>query len=400
MESLTEEHWNALLSQPWLAKEDAVKSTAYLFKFYASTTEISCVFLVTDTKSVWTEVLNSNQFARRWRICNGLDASPSSTSSGSENTWRRNHLETLNKAYSLDGVVDLDFEITDSEYSDLAIEMECDVFKWRWETYFTGYKASAEIISKQLVSPLISVTHLALNSGDAVGKMSDADLEKAIDRMGQTARNALDTHIRTVISKPRVATSLQRMTAVVNKVPDLPAVCSTVESPSLQVRSVPSPQGATPEPVKSRAVSPGPMLIANREQVVPEVRMASPEQKTSIPAARSTEENSETEEDEEEVSLTVKGKAPASVASASPVSSPPPTSFSQDPAPKGSASSSVLASSDSDESPPAKKPKPNPPSSSDDDSDSDTVSKRSNAQRNDGVKRGTRQPIKRGGKRF
>ena len=39
--------------------------------------------------------------------------------------------------------------------------------------------------------------------------------------MGRTARRILDTHIKHAISKPRVATTLQRMTALLNFIPDL-----------------------------------------------------------------------------------------------------------------------------------------------------------------------------------
>lgn len=37
---------------------------------------------------------------------------------------------------------------------------------------------SADILSKQLILPLISVTHLAFSSADPVNEMSEADLEK------------------------------------------------------------------------------------------------------------------------------------------------------------------------------------------------------------------------------
>jgi len=84
-----------------------------------------------------------------------------------------------------------------------------------------GPKISAEILSKQLVLPLISVTHLAFNSAEFVTEMSDGDLEKAVDKTGRTARRTLDTHIRNAMSKPRLATTLRRMTAIFSFIPEL-----------------------------------------------------------------------------------------------------------------------------------------------------------------------------------
>lgn len=60
---------------------------------------------------------------------------------------------------------------------DLAFELESESFHWRWETNLVGPKISAEFLSKQLIMPLISVTHLAFNTGSAVGEMSDGELE-------------------------------------------------------------------------------------------------------------------------------------------------------------------------------------------------------------------------------
>jgi hypothetical protein len=61
---------------------------------------------------------------------------------------------------------------------DLAFELEGETFKWRWEAVSLGHKFSTEILSKHLIIPLISVTHLAFSSADPVSELSEADLEK------------------------------------------------------------------------------------------------------------------------------------------------------------------------------------------------------------------------------
>lgn len=44
---------------------------------------------------------------------------------------------------------------------------------------------------------------------------------QAVDKVGRTARRTVDTHIKNAISKPRVATTLRRMTAMFNFISDL-----------------------------------------------------------------------------------------------------------------------------------------------------------------------------------
>jgi hypothetical protein len=56
--------------------------------------------------------------------------------------------------------------------------LENDSFKWRWETCFLGHRRSAEIISKHLILPLISLNHLAFSSAGVVADLPDDDVEK------------------------------------------------------------------------------------------------------------------------------------------------------------------------------------------------------------------------------
>lgn len=138
-------------------------------------------------------VLNSKQFARRWRACNPQSAVDFAQDEDEEE-WRIFNLELLAKAHTLGGVTELSFDCVESNYAvstpvgwkgfnihvvilqDLAIEVECEAFKWRWETCLQGGRFSAEVISRHLVLPLISLNHLAFSS--AVGESSETDLEK------------------------------------------------------------------------------------------------------------------------------------------------------------------------------------------------------------------------------
>lgn len=133
---------------------------------------------------------------------------------------------------------------------DLAFELRNDTFRWRWETFSVGPTMSADILSKHLIMPLISAAHLAFFSADPVSSLSEADVEKvashlvlsptgplngsplsqSADRIGRVARRAVDTHVKNTLSKPLVATTLRRMGAVFNFVPD-PRMLPTFPTP-------------------------------------------------------------------------------------------------------------------------------------------------------------------------
>lgn len=61
---------------------------------------------------------------------------------------------------------------------DLAIDLRGEGFNWRWETFSTGPKQSADVLSKHLILPLLSTAYLAFISPDAISEISTNDLEK------------------------------------------------------------------------------------------------------------------------------------------------------------------------------------------------------------------------------
>ncbi|KAJ7727292.1 hypothetical protein DFH07DRAFT_851885 [Mycena maculata] len=402
MEQFSEEHGKLLLSKEWLVKNN--NSTPYLFKCHFSTVDLSCFIMVTDTKTAWTEVLNSKQFARRWRACNP-DSAVDFSREEDEEEWRIYNLELLAKAHTLGGMNELSFDCVDSNYADLALELECEAFKWRWETCLQGSRFSAEMISRHLVLPLISLSHLAFSS--AVGESSETDLEKAVDKVGRTARRSVDTHVKNAMAKPRVATSLRRITAMFNFIPDLPAILASAETPELQAQVVqanarglsliPSPvpfkrRSSTPDPIPT--TPPPPKPLPPRETI--------PSQKIPDPADSATEDS----ENEAPLVGAAKGKGRAlSSAASSPANADPQSPAFRAPSspiPSKPLSRAKAPSSDSDSSPlrPVKKAKPSL-SSSDDDSEAERKRRLAKATSGaGGAKRGTRQPIKRGGKRF
>ncbi|KZP31729.1 hypothetical protein FIBSPDRAFT_577890 [Athelia psychrophila] len=411
MEQFTDEHANLLLGKEFLVKVDAASSTPYLIKYCTTPSKTHCCILITDTKKVWAEVLSCNAMARRWRNCNPQRALENADSN-QEKVWRSSILDLLTEAHTLGGFADILFEAVESNYSDMAFELGYEDFKWRWEPNFLGYQMSADIMSRQLIVPLISTNHLAFSASEPVGGMSDQDLEKAVDKIGRVAKRSPDVHIRNALTKPRVATTVRRVASLLYSQPDIPGIHSEVDKPSLIVpsiaqawpavledqptSSIPPVSDATRQPV---AVMPPASPLPPNKDVDIDTRVQPPIPAVKIPD-RSVSGDSATESEEEsDPAPDGKGKmkgnsaappvsSPQSHTNRSPVASPPPAN---------EVVNNKEPASYSDSSPvrPVKKRQKQLSSSGDDD---DAPSKQ--ARGGAPPKRGARQPIKRGGKRF
>ncbi|KAI1797372.1 hypothetical protein LXA43DRAFT_1089242 [Ganoderma leucocontextum] len=414
MEYLSEDHVKLLLTKEWLVKVDSESSTPYLLKFYSSTVDLTCCILITDTKSVWGEVLSSNQISRRWR--DGNPQNSPSFAGEDEEPWKIECLEFISTAHSLGGLAELSFELVKSSYSDLAFTLSGDSFRWRWETFSVGPRMSADILSKHLILPLISISHLAFSSADPLGTTSETDLEKSVDKIGRTARRTLDTHVRNALSRPLLATTLRRITAMLNFVPDLPRIVAASETPDLTPPSPAAPSRAPPvsnPPLRRRLSSSPPTNQASSSgQASSHAEGMRQEAKKMQSAA--ADEDSVTEEEPEEEDYAVvseKGKAPAqdrphaNARDSSPARSVPSKRVTPDQSPPPRSRASARQSPH----PPSSSPLPAPKKvkrgkaaeSTSDDEDSEEERKRHLARlKGNGATRGAKQPLKRGGRRF
>ncbi|KAI0303729.1 hypothetical protein B0F90DRAFT_1317740 [Multifurca ochricompacta] len=215
-------------------------------KLHSTFADQSCIFLITDTKTVWVEVLSRQQLSHRWSMLNPSNALDYSSRPDDDN-WLDQVLQYLTDVHSPSVISNLSFNVIDSRYSELGVDLRGETFKWRWETFSVGPKQSAYILSKHLIMPLLSTAYLAFSSSDAISEISDCDLEQvsllsipwqAIDRIGRTARRSVDTHIRNIFSQSRICTSIRRISALFAFSANLPAVVDELERPELILPSV------------------------------------------------------------------------------------------------------------------------------------------------------------------
>ncbi|PIL29787.1 hypothetical protein GSI_07993 [Ganoderma sinense ZZ0214-1] len=278
---------------------------------------------------------------------------------------------------------------------------------------------SADVLSKHLILPLISMSHLAFSSADPLSTTSEADLEKSVDKVGRTARRTLDTHVRNALSRPLLATTLRRITAMFNFVPDLPRIVAASETPDLTPPSPPAPSRAPPasKPPLSWRLSPSPPT----NQAGP-IRETHSQTKGTCQETKRTQlpqdDDSVTEEEPEEeeyAAMSAKTKAPtgdhprANTRDSSPARSVPSKRVTPDQSPPPKSRDRTSARQSPQPQPQSSSPLPAPKKvkrgkaadSLSDEEDSEEERKRHLARlKGSGPNRGAKQPLKRGGRRF
>ncbi|EKM78712.1 hypothetical protein AGABI1DRAFT_121142 [Agaricus bisporus var. burnettii JB137-S8] len=356
--------------------------------------------------------MSNRQIARRWRLCNPQAPSPFSNLED-EDEWRSSVLELLSKAHTLGGINELSFEVVESHYSDMAFQLECDSFRWKWETCFVGHKLSSEIISKQLILPLIDTNYLLYSSTESVKDMTNIEVENAVDRIGRTARRSIDTHIKNSLSKPRISTILRRMTAVLNSLHELPGIISTAEEPDLRVQRAPTQTFQDSRPTEYTHLT---SVVAEQPRSRSSMPVSPPPaRKLSTPVSPAKADSAtESSADEKQPNISLQpphARNSPQIATNSRASSAQKRSLSPVPSRTKTPEQHSDQASDDDSSPvrrPLKKAKAARAVSDESDSESEKKAGGSQLKSNAGgsrmgggtQRRGPRQPVKRGGKKF
>lgn len=350
----------------------------YLFKVAASLDNLTCCMIISDTKRVWAEVLDGKQVLRRWRALNpNLPSSSDDSASGAKEA-QRSALAAIGAIHTLRNMSIATFSTVQSLHADLACEVGCEDYTWQWHANALGYRLSSELLSKHLILPLISFSHVAFTAPQPLQQMPADELEKLIDKTGRVYRRSVDAQVKKVLAEPKLGTALSRIDAIFGMQPDPPAIKIDIDDTGPEV---PEPQAA----VKAAATfQQSPKL---KPQKKPAQVSSSPPARPSIPAKPPAPASSETETESEDGSP---AKPPPASKAGAPADDAMDTSDAEPPKPAAKTKKNTVPESDTDSSPVAKKAKPST------DSDSDSSPVRRPAARGGGV----RQPIKRGGRRF
>ncbi|PVG02954.1 hypothetical protein CPB86DRAFT_779834 [Serendipita vermifera] len=116
--------------------------------------------------------------------------------------------------------VDAEFSVKPSQRSDHMVTLEYRSHRWSWEVESLGNQLSASILSEHLIIPLILTSSMVLNSssGTVLADVSATDLQKEVDRTSKVAQRNPTLALVQALKRPRLTTTLNRVTAVTHSV--------------------------------------------------------------------------------------------------------------------------------------------------------------------------------------
>lgn len=106
---------------------------------------------------------------------------------------------------------------------DRSFIFELEEHTWSWEADSLGAAAAAAVLSQHLILPLAATAGLAFQGPQYVSELGESELGGKIDRAAQDYRRLPALKFSQLFRKPRFATSLQRVTAVLNHIEELRA---------------------------------------------------------------------------------------------------------------------------------------------------------------------------------
>ncbi|QRV77098.1 hypothetical protein RhiJN_05113 [Ceratobasidium sp. AG-Ba] len=253
MPEFTQASANKLAGIPWSLKtttspDSSGRETCYFFKFISDMAENTCCFMITDTISVWAEVLDSKHTSHRARHAHSARGSSKRGFAlpyhdvDEESDWRRGVVRTLGEVHenAMDGGVE--FEVKNSEVADLSVYLSDTLrdFHWRWDVMSVG-RIAAPILSRQLFMPMVTLATVMSNLSQSIEDASEASLKTIAERKASTAKVMPAHHLRGFLSRPAVQTTLKYI-AEVDGAPSL----SGYEQPAAKLVSTPSIDMADP----------------------------------------------------------------------------------------------------------------------------------------------------------
>jgi len=202
-----DDHEDALIHSAWHAIANEETSTPYLFKFCCNEDNASCCFLMTDTKSVWVEVMGWNRIGRRALHLEIVDdfAGPADLDET---------LQHLVKLHSFASAESLTPGFLPMFLGDLRITLSNDDFSWEWHLEALPRAHAADLLSKQLIMPMLNWSGYVMDSYmDAISTEHEIrQLERDLDASGRTAKRHPDKMVQSVMRQSLFTTALRRLT--------------------------------------------------------------------------------------------------------------------------------------------------------------------------------------------
>ncbi len=95
------------------------------------------------------------------------------------------------------------------------MHIRSESYTWRWDVTYPGYRLAAKLLSIHLLTPLISFAALSTIVDDPLRDIAQTSLTRIADLQAKTAKRSIGRQTVGCISKPIVASTLQRISQVI-----------------------------------------------------------------------------------------------------------------------------------------------------------------------------------------
>jgi hypothetical protein len=181
-------------------------------------------------------VVKSERLAWRFRSLNSDEHKERHRGNHDEGVFRSEMLVLVSRMHELRNFVDTAFEVSPGSHTvkprgyvkhltilndlsqDLMISISYQSHKWNWEVDSLGHAASSLILSRHLIIPLVVTANFSFNSQSStpIVEQSAQELQKELDKVAKIAKRNPLLGVAQALKRPRLSSSLQRVSAVVN----------------------------------------------------------------------------------------------------------------------------------------------------------------------------------------
>ncbi|KAG8952136.1 hypothetical protein FRC04_005136 [Tulasnella sp. 424] len=225
MLDFTESHSKALLNSPWLCK------------IY--------------------EVLESRHISRRAVQCGSSTANVDYDEEAEKLLGKRN-ITLLHNLHRPEAIADADLSVSPSTRADLEVTLSSADFTWRWDAMSLGNRQSAKLLSVHLITPLISFAAMSTFIDEPLREISAPSLTRAADSQAKTAKRSIARQTLGCISKPMVASTLQRMSQIIDDQPNHSPIIVSEEDYAVALPVPPMPPATNSKGKRRRSTSGSP----------------------------------------------------------------------------------------------------------------------------------------------
>ncbi|CAG7854240.1 SubName: Full=Uncharacterized protein {ECO:0000313/EMBL:CCA67520.1} [Serendipita indica DSM 11827] len=158
-------------------------------------------------------------------------------------------LSLIGAIHNIRAFADTDIVVREGKQCDLLVSVTHSSCEWIWELDHVGHKLGSSILSQHLIIPLVLTSGFAFNHAISTppAEQNSQTLEHDLDRFLKVSKRNPYLSASQAFRRPRMSTSISRVTAVINSVeePLLPAIIVDLDAVETSLEDQSTMKGVT-----------------------------------------------------------------------------------------------------------------------------------------------------------